>query len=57
MGSGRGDDQHLRFRSDMPVELIKHSAADTDVIWAARVFNRRRATAASSKKTRNDPGA
>ena len=37
MGSERGDDQHLRFRSDMPVELIKHSAADTDVIWAARV--------------------
>ncbi|GAA2636372.1 FAD-dependent thymidylate synthase [Streptomyces axinellae] len=25
------------FRSDMTVELIKHSAADTDVLWAARV--------------------
>lgn len=26
-----------RFRSDMTVELVKHSAADTDVLWAARV--------------------
>jgi thymidylate synthase (FAD) len=26
-----------RFRSDMSVELVKHSAADTDVLWAARV--------------------
>ncbi|TDC20871.1 FAD-dependent thymidylate synthase [Streptomyces sp. 8K308] len=25
------------FRSDMTVELIKHSASDTDVLWAARV--------------------
>ncbi|NGO69551.1 FAD-dependent thymidylate synthase [Streptomyces boncukensis] len=25
------------FRSDMTVELVKHSAADTDVLWAARV--------------------
>ena len=30
-------DSELRFRSDMTVELVKHSAADTDVIWAARV--------------------
>jgi thymidylate synthase (FAD) len=26
-----------RFRSDVTVELIKHSASDTDVLWAARV--------------------
>jgi thymidylate synthase (FAD) len=25
------------FRGDMTVELVKHSAADTDVLWAARV--------------------
>jgi thymidylate synthase (FAD) len=25
------------FRSDVTVELVKHSAADTDVLWAARV--------------------
>ena len=28
------------FRSDMTVELIKHSAGDADVIWAARVSTR-----------------
>ena len=27
----------ITFRSDMTVELIKHSASDADVIWAARV--------------------
>lgn len=27
----------LQFRSDITVELIKHSANDADVIWAARV--------------------
>lgn len=26
-----------RFRSDMTVDLVKHSASDTDVLWAARV--------------------
>ncbi|NJP67625.1 FAD-dependent thymidylate synthase [Streptomyces sp. ventii] len=26
-----------RFRSDMTVELVKHSASDSDVLWAARV--------------------
>jgi thymidylate synthase ThyX len=26
-----------RFRSEMTVELVKHSASDTDVLWAARV--------------------
>lgn len=31
------DVQDVSFRSDMSVELIKHSAADSDVIWAARV--------------------
>ena len=25
------------FRSDITVELVKHSASDTDVVWAARV--------------------
>ena len=44
MGSGRGDGQHLRFRSEMSVELIKYSAADSDVVWAARV-----STAASNR--------
>jgi len=27
----------ITFRSDMTVELIKHTASDADVIWAARV--------------------
>ena len=27
----------LKFRSDVTVELIKHSASDSDVVWAARV--------------------
>ncbi len=27
----------VRFRSDVTVELVKHSAADSDVLWAARV--------------------
>jgi thymidylate synthase (FAD) len=27
----------VKFRSDMTVELIKHSASDADVLWAARV--------------------
>jgi len=31
------DTPALRFRSDMTVELVKHSASDTDVLWAARV--------------------
>ncbi|MBA0051899.1 FAD-dependent thymidylate synthase [Streptomyces sp. AJS327] len=26
-----------RFRGDVTVELVKHAAADTDVLWAARV--------------------
>lgn len=26
-----------RFRSDVTVELVRHSASDTDVLWAARV--------------------
>lgn len=29
--------QEIIFRSDVTVELIKHSAGDADVIWAARV--------------------
>src|SRR5215813_5601462 len=27
----------ITFRRDMTVELVKHSASDSDVIWAARV--------------------
>jgi thymidylate synthase (FAD) len=27
----------VRFRGDVTVELVKHSAADSDVLWAARV--------------------
>ena len=30
-------DGELGFRSDMTVELVKHCAADSDVVWAARV--------------------
>ncbi len=31
------DDLKPRFHSDVTVELVKHSAADSDVLWAARV--------------------
>jgi thymidylate synthase (FAD) len=27
----------IKFRSDVTVELVKHSASDSDVVWAARV--------------------
>jgi thymidylate synthase (FAD) len=27
----------IRFRGDMTVELVKHTASDADVVWAARV--------------------
>ena len=27
----------IKFRSDVVVELVKHSAGDADVLWAARV--------------------
>ena len=37
MGSEQDSGQELRFRSDMTVELVKHCAADSDVVWAARV--------------------
>jgi len=30
-------DSEIVFRSDVTVELIKHSAADADVVWSARV--------------------
>ena len=38
----RGGEAHVEvtFRGDMTVELIKHSASDADVIWAARVSTR-----------------
>jgi thymidylate synthase (FAD) len=33
-----GDEStEIEFRSDVTVELIKHAASDTDVLWAARV--------------------
>ncbi|WP_425543589.1 FAD-dependent thymidylate synthase [Streptomyces luteireticuli] len=31
------EDTKPTFRSDVTVELVKHSAADSDVLWAARV--------------------
>jgi thymidylate synthase (FAD) len=31
------DDDEIRFRSDVGVELVKVSASDADVVWAARV--------------------
>jgi thymidylate synthase (FAD) len=31
------DGSRVRFRDDVSVELVKHCAADSDVIWAARV--------------------
>ncbi len=31
------DDLKPSFRSDVTVELVKHSASDSDVLWAARV--------------------
>jgi thymidylate synthase (FAD) len=50
VGSERGHGQDLRFRSDMSVELIKHSAADSDVIWAARVSTAGEESAAELQK-------
>ncbi|GGO93514.1 FAD-dependent thymidylate synthase [Wenjunlia tyrosinilytica] len=35
--SGSGAEPPATFRSDVTVELVKHSAADSDVLWAARV--------------------
>lgn len=32
-----GDGAEARFLDDVTVELVKHSASDTDVLWAARV--------------------
>jgi len=32
-----GTDAPVRFRDDVTVDLIKHSASDSDVLWAARV--------------------
>ena len=37
MTDAPADSPAVRFRSDMTVQLVKHSAADTDVLWAARV--------------------
>ncbi|SFD03171.1 FAD-dependent thymidylate synthase [Streptomyces aidingensis] len=42
----------IRFRSDVTVELVKHSASDTDVLWAARVSTRGEQ---SLDETRKDP--
>lgn len=41
------------FRSDMSVELVKHSASDTDVLWAARVST---AGEQSLEELGKDPG-
>ena len=38
------------FRSDMTVELVKHSADDADVLWAARVST-------AGERSRNEIGA
>ncbi|WP_226962424.1 MULTISPECIES: FAD-dependent thymidylate synthase [unclassified Streptomyces] len=35
--TGEAQDVKPGFRSDVTVELVKHSASDTDVLWAARV--------------------
>jgi thymidylate synthase (FAD) len=40
------------FRSDVTVELVKHSAADSDVLWAARVST---AGEQSLEELRKDP--
>ena len=37
----------LKFRSDVTVELVKHSASDSDVVWAARVST-------AGERTKND---
>lgn len=34
VGDSRAD---VRFRSDVTVELVRHSATDSDVLFAARV--------------------
>jgi thymidylate synthase (FAD) len=46
----RGNRADVRFRSDVSVELIKHSAADSDVIWAARVSTAGEESAAELQK-------
>ena len=35
--SGPADEQGIEFRSEMTVELVKSSASDADVLFAARV--------------------
>ena len=35
--SEQSEDFPIQFRDDMTVELVKASASDSDVIWAARV--------------------
>lgn len=39
----------VQYRSDMTVELVKHSASDLDVMWAARVST-------SGERANNDVG-
>jgi thymidylate synthase ThyX len=36
-GASDAPDDRVRFRDDVSVELVKHSASDSDVLWAARV--------------------
>ena len=47
-----GGEKEIRFRSDVTVELVKHSAADSDVLWAARVST---AGEQSLEELRKDP--
>ena len=48
------DDLKPSFRSDVTVELVKHSAADSDVLWAARVST---AGEQSLEELQQGPGA
>lgn len=43
----------MRFLDDVTVELVKHSASDTDVLWAARVST---AGEQSLEELQKDPG-
>ncbi len=45
-GTGTNDPQDVTFRSDVTVELVKSSASDADVLFAARVSTRGEASRA-----------
>lgn len=44
------------FRSDVTVQLVKHSASDTDVLWAARVSTAGEQSLDELSKDRSVPG-